>query len=662
MMGSMLGSEKFRYMNRILIIIMFLIGSVLNTFGQEVSVNKAWHAEEPMTVPMQRQDANGQVCAIIKVQIPTAGVTFEGSIVGEPVFKTNEYWVYVTQGTKKLNVKVPGHYTKSVSFEDFGILPIEAKNIYYLVLSTRQSQQMETVASTNYVIMQITPANAVVKIDGNIHNVADNAVTALLPIGQHTYQVEAGGYVSESGSFNVLPSEKTKLNISLKSSMALLRIKTDTDVSIYVNGNPKGNGEGDFSLLPALYNVELQKPGYRTYVQTVELRPNETFNLTHNEFIPIYGTLNVDYRPIGAIIKLDGKIIGESPLKYDNLIIGKHNIRIELAGYDVISKEIEVRENLQVDITGILQPINLDSEDSTLSESQLIYKGDQCFNSLEYDKSLNFYLKAIEKGNTSAYSRVGWMYFYGFGINQDYLEAAKWYHKSAEQGDDESQQVLGYMYNHGLGLPQDLSEALKWYKKSAAKGNSWAQNSIGYMYYYGQGVKQDYREAERWYRQSAEQGNEIAQRNLGNMYETGIGVTKNLSEALKWYRKAADQGYSWAQNDLGYMYYRGHGIKQNYSEAEKWFRKAAEEKNVLALYNLGTMYANGLGVNKNSEEAKKWFSLSSENENEADQFSLGYMFFNGYGVSVDKDKAQELMQKAVSRGDQFAKEFLNDNF
>lgn len=77
-------------MNRILIIIIAFIGSVLSAAGQEVSVEKAWHAEEPMTVPMQRQDANGQVCAIIKVQTPNAGVAFEGSIVGEPVFKTNE--------------------------------------------------------------------------------------------------------------------------------------------------------------------------------------------------------------------------------------------------------------------------------------------------------------------------------------------------------------------------------------------------------------------------------------------------------------------------------------------------------------------------------------------------------------------------------------------
>lgn len=148
MMGSMLSSEKFRYMNRILNVIIALVVCELSVAGQEVLVEKVWRALEPMTVPMQRKDANGEVCALVKVQIPVSDVQFEGSIVGDPIFKANEYWVYIPSDTKRIDIKVPGHYTTSVYFEKVGI-PIKSKFIYYLTLSSKDQQYQEINASEN---------------------------------------------------------------------------------------------------------------------------------------------------------------------------------------------------------------------------------------------------------------------------------------------------------------------------------------------------------------------------------------------------------------------------------------------------------------------------------------------------------------------------------
>ena len=75
---------------------------------------------------------------------------------------------------------------------------------------------------------------------------------------------------------------------------------------------------------------------------------------------------------------------------------------------------------------------------------------------------------------------------------------AKSLRKLAGQGDAESQSRLGYMYYQGQGVPQDYAEALKWYRLAAAQGYARAQYSLGYMYANGEGVPQDHVQAHKW--------------------------------------------------------------------------------------------------------------------------------------------------------------------
>ena len=75
---------------------------------------------------------------------------------------------------------------------------------------------------------------------------------------------------------------------------------------------------------------------------------------------------------------------------------------------------------------------------------------------------------------------------------------AKSLRKLAGQGDAESQSRLGYMYYQGQGVPQDYAAALKWYRLAAAQGYARAQYSLGYMYANREGVPQDHVQAHKW--------------------------------------------------------------------------------------------------------------------------------------------------------------------
>jgi TPR repeat protein len=68
----------------------------------------------------------------------------------------------------------------------------------------------------------------------------------------------------------------------------------------------------------------------------------------------------------------------------------------------------------------------------------------------------------------------------------------------AGQGDTGAQNFLGFIYFHGRRVPQDYAEALKWYRLAADRGNADAQYGLGFMYQNGRGVPQDYVRAHMW--------------------------------------------------------------------------------------------------------------------------------------------------------------------
>jgi TPR repeat protein len=139
----------------------------------------------------------------------------------------------------------------------------------------------------------------------------------------------------------------------------------------------------------------------------------------------------------------------------------------------------------------------------------------------------------------------------------------------------EAQLHLGFLYYRGQGVPQDYVQAAAWIRKAAKQGNAEAQASLGAAYAMGQGVQQDYAQAATWFRKAAEQGNAEAQKDLGGLCETGKGVPQDSTQAAKWYRRAAEQGNASAQLNLGALYLSGEGVPKDYIESYFWVKVAA---------------------------------------------------------------------------------------
>ena len=82
--------------------------------------------------------------------------------------------------------------------------------------------------------------------------------------------------------------------------------------------------------------------------------------------------------------------------------------------------------------------------------------------------------------------------------------------KKAEDGDAEAQWSLGFKYYQGEEVSQNYKKAFSWYTKSANQGYSLAQTSLGTSYLYGHGVPQNHEKALEWLIKAAKQGEPFA--------------------------------------------------------------------------------------------------------------------------------------------------------
>ena len=103
--------------------------------AQEMEVKKFQETMSDLSARTNpRQDLNGDECALIKVQIASADVTFSGSVMGDVKFKGNEYWVYMPAGSKRLKVVHPSYLPLEITFEDYDVPTLKSKNTYVLTL------------------------------------------------------------------------------------------------------------------------------------------------------------------------------------------------------------------------------------------------------------------------------------------------------------------------------------------------------------------------------------------------------------------------------------------------------------------------------------------------------------------------------------------------
>ena len=242
---------------------------------------------------------------------------------------------------------------------------------------------------------------------------------------------------------------------------------------------------------------------------------------------------------------------------------------------------------------------------------------------------------------------LGYLYQYGYGVDQDYAKAVEYYKLAASYDFTTAFSNLGWMYLNGLGVQTDIDQAINYYQKAADLGNASSQNRLGVMFS-NQGTISSYKKALHYFHLAAEQNDACAYYNIGNAYFKGMGVDVNFSKAEEYYQLAISLGYgSLSFIHLG-LIYLDKKTDSDYKKAILYFEMAAEQKDADVFLNLGELYYHGTYIERNYSKAFSYFSQGSALNNAQCYNWIGRMYEDGLGVKANLDSAIDYYQLAAS--------------
>lgn len=247
-----------------------LVGMLLAqtlAFGQKVTIKEVKFVASDITASKyERKDAAGNICAAVKVQIPTVtGIQFSNK-VGDVQHSSGEYIVYVSPGIKTLTIADDNASLCVVDFEKVGI-EVTSKCTYQVVLTQEQALNK---------VFKIEPITATLSVNGQIVALGEDGVGSVeCEVGKiYNYTISASGYETIEDAFMVSPEDETvePINVTLERKMAMVKFQANVDnVEVLLDDESWGvvdNGQ-QIELPVGTWNVRLVADKYDDWMSKV---------------------------------------------------------------------------------------------------------------------------------------------------------------------------------------------------------------------------------------------------------------------------------------------------------------------------------------------------------------------------------------------------------
>ena len=341
-------------------------------------------------------DQNDVKCALIKVEATQPGFLFDVGSLGvcKTEQKVGEYWVYVPEGVKRITIMHP--QLGVLRDHDLG-QTLKRARTYILQLATGEVQTIVKQARTSqYVVFQLQPQNAVVELDGEMLATADGTATKYVPFGTYDYTVKAPDYLPEVGKVTVNdPQNKKLVDVRLRPNFSSVTLTVDNNAEIWVNGQKRGNGSWTGNLGAGTYEMETRLPNHRPSVrqQVIEVTA-QSQTLRLDAPTPILGEANINSTPAMADVAIDGKPSGQTPILVSDLLVGQHTVKISKKGYADYSATLTVQEGQAADLVATLKKQEASTPAANNAAGGQLASGAQAFTV----KGVTFYMVPVEGG------------------------------------------------------------------------------------------------------------------------------------------------------------------------------------------------------------------------------------------------------------------------
>ena len=297
----------------------------------------------------QKVDMNGETAALIKIQTPERGFSFDGGMQGIVASEehTGEIWLYVPRRAQKLIVQ---HKDYGVLRDYFYPIPIEGGKTYEMLID---------IGTGRYATITSAIARADIYVDGE--QVGQSPVRKYLNYGRHSIKASKDRFEGETTAIIAIGSQEPTANISqqlihvdmqdMSSHYGDVLVRVDNKADIYLDGKNVGTGEWKTQLREGNYTIETRKadsdPALTSFT-VVAQRQNTIQATPPTQHI---GWLQVYTRPRN--VKTTPLDLSET----QTLPVGTYQMEFSKKGYVTQNQEYKVKHNETTRDTVTLQRV-----------------------------------------------------------------------------------------------------------------------------------------------------------------------------------------------------------------------------------------------------------------------------------------------------------------
>ena len=320
--------------------IMFLCNCafVLQTTAQNMKVLDFKLLEKDLTANTrgtQKLDMNGETAALIKIQTPERGFSFDGGMQGIVASEehSGEIWLYVPRRAQKLIIQHP----------DYGVL----RDYYYptLIEGGKTYEMLIDIGTGRYATITSGVAKATIFVDGDDCGISP--VRKYLNYGRHTIKAVKDRFEGETTTV-VTTSQEPQTNSQLLVQVDMqdmshlygdVTVTVDNKADIFYNGQNMGTGEWKTQLREGNYTIETRKANSDPAMTSFTVVAQRQNTIKANAPVQHTGWLHIYTRPRN--VKISPYDVSETL----TLPVGTYQLEFTRKGFVTQNKEYTVRRN-----------------------------------------------------------------------------------------------------------------------------------------------------------------------------------------------------------------------------------------------------------------------------------------------------------------------------
>ena len=322
-----------------IVTILFCVGCwLLGVGAQNMKVLDFKLLEKDLTANTrgtQKLDMNGETAALIKIQTPERGFSFDGGMQGIVASEEHagEIWLYVPRRAQKLIIQ---HHDYGVLRDYFYPIPVEGGKTYEMLID---------IGTGRYATITSGVAKATIFIDGDDCGISP--VRKYLNYGRHTIKAVKDRFEGETTTVVTISQEpqtnsQQLIQVDMQDMSHLygdVTVTVDNRADIFYNGQNMGTGEWKTQLREGNYTIETRKANSDPAMTSFTVVAQRQNTIKANAPVQHTGWLHIYTRPRN--VKISPYDVSET----QTLPVGTYQLEFTRKGFVTQNKEYTVRRN-----------------------------------------------------------------------------------------------------------------------------------------------------------------------------------------------------------------------------------------------------------------------------------------------------------------------------